>query len=481
MDRLRPLVGSKGWDYCVVWRLNEDQRFLECIGCCCAGAETGNFKKQDELLFPVSSQFSCRDSVFQHQRTKCCDLLSQLPSFVPLDFGIYAEVFFSSQPRWLNSFTDPDPNKAATGELPVTRFLIPVMGGLIELFAAKQVPEDHNVVDFIVSQCGVLLEFDALINSSLWVSNNNTEENNQAGSSNMNPQSYEIDAMIVKSGSDMPSQNVEHFSILDLNDKEAVRPEVGRSDSISDCSDQIDDEDDSKCLKRSGKGQAKNLEAERRRRKKLNERLYNLRALVPIISKLDKASILVDAIEYVKQLRKQVEELQEELEQDSDSDEFRSQVCEKGQNVHDPFATRACGADSSHEKVQQMETEVEVTLVDRSKFFIRVFCEHKPGGFVRLLEALCSLGLEVVNVNVTSCRMLVSYVFQVEMNGDTDQVVADDLRNSILELTRIPSGALWPPPDGTSNTSEQGIEMDYHFQPHLLHHNASTYHLHNHI
>jgi len=50
--------------------------------------------------------------------------------------------------------------------------------------------------------------------------------------------------------------------------------------------------------------------AERRRREKLNERFIILRTLVPFVTKMDKASILGDAIEYVKQLRRRIQDLE---------------------------------------------------------------------------------------------------------------------------------------------------------------------------
>lgn len=57
------------------------------------------------------------------------------------------------------------------------------------------------------------------------------------------------------------------------------------------------------------------VEAERQRRDKLNRRFYSLRAVVPNVSKMDKASLLGDAAAYIEELKSKVEELEHEKKQ----------------------------------------------------------------------------------------------------------------------------------------------------------------------
>ncbi|CAK7345712.1 unnamed protein product [Dovyalis caffra] len=53
--------------------------------------------------------------------------------------------------------------------------------------------------------------------------------------------------------------------------------------------------------------------SERNKRKKLNDKLLALREAVPKISRLDKASIIKDAIEYIQDLQEQERRLQAEI------------------------------------------------------------------------------------------------------------------------------------------------------------------------
>ncbi|TKY59374.1 Transcription factor DYT1 [Spatholobus suberectus] len=68
---------------------------------------------------------------------------------------------------------------------------------------------------------------------------------------------------------------------------------------------------------------SKNLETERRRREKLSTRLLMLRSFVPIITNMNKATIVEDAIMYIKKLQDTVDSLRQELrEMEATSEEI---------------------------------------------------------------------------------------------------------------------------------------------------------------
>ncbi|XP_052211602.1 transcription factor MTB1-like [Diospyros lotus] len=121
------------------------------------------------------------------------------------------------------------------------------------------------------------------------------------------------------------------------------------------------------------------VEAERQRREKLNQRFYALRAVVPNISKMDKASLLGDAIAYITELQNKLKDMESKreklgstsrespsLEAHSDSD---NQICIRDieiQAAHDEVVVRvSCPLDSHPvSKVIQAFKEAQITVVD---------------------------------------------------------------------------------------------------------------------
>lgn len=84
------------------------------------------------------------------------------------------------------------------------------------------------------------------------------------------------------------------------------------------------------------------------------------------------------------------------------------------------FVHKLCFCDLilSANLLNEMQPQVEVALIDGNEYFVKVFCEHRPGGFVKLMEALNTIGMDVVHATVTSHTGLVSNVFKVEVRYD---------------------------------------------------------------
>ncbi|XP_068645348.1 transcription factor ABORTED MICROSPORES-like [Aristolochia californica] len=564
-EKLRPLVGNKSWDYCVIWKLSDDQRCVEWMGCCCGGAETS--RKEEEHRLAVTPLLICRDVMYQHPRTKACEALDELPASMPLYSG--CGIVSVSLPNFtlpINPAEEISSNSEALMQETVkTKVLIPV-------------PEDHQIVEFVMAQCnspswdpgfhdqtlGSSVLNDAFLSESTidhhtskpfscndyslkntnhfqpWIQpatdNLNflwelpQDQMGRLGNSPLNfPSNQQVDNILYDKPTSFNSgiehglpetvtlqQSIEannpslHHSLADY-DKESVKQELGRGDSLSDCSDQMEDDEDQKFVNRSGRrNQSKNLVAERKRRKKLNDRLYALRALVPKITKMDRASILGDAIEFVKELQKQVKDLQDELEEAPDEEAAKKNGNGQldTQNLHAVAqgdnkspeegsglviidqGTRCSSSNktsdaskknpdslSTDDKGQQMEVQAEVSEVNGNEFFVKIFCEHKAGGFVRLMEAMNSLGLEVTNANITTFRGLVLNVVKVEKR-DSETVQADQVRESLLELTRNPTGG-WSEPETTTEGVPAGFREQLHHRHHHEQQQLSPNHLHH--
>ncbi|MBA0763926.1 hypothetical protein Gotri_013319, partial [Gossypium trilobum] len=148
---------------------------------------------------------------------------------------------------------------------------------------------------------------------------------------------------------------------------------------------------------------ANHVLAERRRREKLNERFIILRSLVPFVTKMDKASILGDTIEYVKQLRKKIQDLETRNKQmEADNDRPRSadsmQRNSSSKDQRSGLTTRSSGPDKKKMRIaeatkqktvepptQTAETSVEVSIIE-SDALLELQCGYREGLLLDIMQ-----------------------------------------------------------------------------------------------
>jgi transcription factor MYC2 len=166
------------------------------------------------------------------------------------------------------------------------------------------------------------------------------------------------------------------------------------------------------------------VEAERQRREKLNQRFYALRAVVPNVSKMDKASLLGDAISYITELKTKL------VKTESDKDELEKQldaVKNELQKVNENSSHPPPQPQQQQQQQQQVpdkpssnqaliDLDIDVKIIGWDAM-IRVQCSKKNHPAAKLMAALMELDLEVHHASVSVVNDLMIQQATVKMGS----------------------------------------------------------------
>ncbi|MED6124599.1 hypothetical protein PIB30_060412 [Stylosanthes scabra] len=157
------------------------------------------------------------------------------------------------------------------------------------------------------------------------------------------------------------------------------------------------------------------VEAERQRREKLNHRFYALRAVVPNVSRMDKASLLSDAVAYINELKTKIKDLESQVDNNNNQSKKRVKL-ETGDTIDSTVTNSSTTVvdQQKHSKRNDINNgdfgigvaaEVDVKIIGEDAM-VRVQSENVNHPGARVMGALRDMEFQVHHASMTCVNEL---------------------------------------------------------------------------
>ncbi|XWS46288.1 hypothetical protein CRYUN_Cryun14cG0052600 [Craigia yunnanensis] len=147
------------------------------------------------------------------------------------------------------------------------------------------------------------------------------------------------------------------------------------------------------------------VEAERQRREKLNHRFYALRAVVPNVSRMDKASLLSDAVSFINELKAKIDELESQLQRECKKVKVEMVDAMDNQSTTTTVDQAARPSNSSSGTAGSGSLELDIKIMGNDTM-IRVQSENVNYPSARLMGALRDLEFQVHHASMSCVNEL---------------------------------------------------------------------------
>ncbi|KAK3429538.1 hypothetical protein EUGRSUZ_E01046 [Eucalyptus grandis] len=168
----------------------------------------------------------------------------------------------------------------------------------------------------------------------------------------------------------------------------------------------VDEDDKESSLSPLLSGPSRNGVAERQRRNKMNQQFYALRPVVPTISRMHKASLLADAMDYIKELQSRIAALESKLVKSELSSPKRLKSNRTVASFSDVSKITSLSSKNSSTTLAVpgwREMVVDVKMV-RQEAVIRVWSPNLDHPCARLMDMLKELEFKVQDANMSCMK-----------------------------------------------------------------------------